>query len=51
LTYANLYCERDADLVALCSDCHWRMHDSPVAANDNKQIELVFDAMDKKDKQ
>jgi hypothetical protein len=41
LHYGSLYCERDADLEALCRDCHAWRHQP--AANDNEdQLELLF---------
>ena len=48
LSYDNLFSEPDSDLMALCPDCHRQMHNWPIAANDNKQLEMLFDRMDKK---
>lgn len=48
LSYANLYCEANADLMLLCRPCHEKMHRWPKAANDNEQIEMLFEALDKK---
>jgi hypothetical protein len=48
LSYDHLFCEPDYDLMALCSECHEDMHTWPLAANDNKQLELLFDVLDEK---
>jgi 5-methylcytosine-specific restriction endonuclease McrA len=39
LNYGRLFNEGPEDLLALCEDCHNRMHPIPKAANDN-QLQL-----------
>jgi 5-methylcytosine-specific restriction endonuclease McrA len=48
LNHANLYCEKNEDLMLLCRPCHQRMHKWPKAANDNQQFEFLFALLDDK---
>ena len=43
LNYDNLGHEQPADLIALCIDCHEKMHKWPKPANDN-QLVLALDS-------
>ena len=48
LSYDNLFCETNKDLMLLCDKCHQRMHKWPKAANDNGQLTMLFDTFEKK---
>jgi 5-methylcytosine-specific restriction endonuclease McrA len=48
LIYDNLFAEKNADLQLLCDRCHKRAHKWPKAANDNGQLQFLFDTLDKK---
>jgi hypothetical protein len=45
ITYARLFHERPSDLMAVCSDCHRRIHHVlQIVANEN-QLPLPFDEL------
>ena len=46
LSYDNLGDEPPGDLMALCFECHDRMHGWPKADNDNQPLLPLFEALD-----